>query len=1724
MICIALIFLLSMTSSFASENVNYAQSDNNASEVSSTDNGVDEILASDMESQAKVNQLDAVSDGSEDKLSDTPGTFNELMSVVYTIDEYAELNRNYTRVDNRDTYSIPIEHKLTIEGNGYTIDGNSIGTYTNIFNVKTSSKVVFNNIIFKHATDSAVKFSRTANFEFNNCTFIDNSAAPSGGAIKIESVSKGDFVGCKFINNSASEHGGAIEFSDRVANVSYTNVEFENNYVYSTITSGEAYGGAISYSKSNYVPANLSYTNVNFKNNYVNGSVPARVSLLSYEGGAISYQKGGINVSYTNCNFTNNSAVFRGGAIFITSDNAAMCRNNYYTDVNFIENKIDAHSNNIGAGGHAAALYIGPDGSDIIFTNVNFDRNVIIADHTGRSYENSIYKGVAICTINPLIRTKFYNVNFTNNYFDMPYDYLYHGGAAFFERMEGDFIDCNIINNSAEYGGAFVFRSGPTIGNFTNTVFENNTATKDGGAIFIYELFYGNSYLITNNVNFTHNTAGENGGAVYISKNTDDSRDFFIQVNVNNTNFENNRAANGSSIYNDKSNKKGNISISNSEFLNNQANASITINYDKFYQKGNLTVVLGDNYINAIYTKKDIKFTNVTYFEYENNIYNTDDVTPVWSNLKENLTVTLQFLDENGEIVDEQIIKTDSNGYANFSYVGGDGVVSIKATFDEDEYYIGENDVDIKWGDFEILRSFVIKADENGVIDLKRNYTYTLGMDTITEGVIIDKNVTIDGHGFTVDALFISRIFNIQADNVMLKNINFVHGNSTVYDYGGAIFANNVSNIQIINCGFENCTALNGGSIYINGTDNSITGCNFTENLGLISLDQVTNDKIYNNNYNYNYKEIYNPVAFSPLTQCGGAIYIGGNGVNITNSKFKNLNTHVGGAIYSDNVTNAVIDGCDFKNCSAEFGGAISLTGESNHILNSNFTNNSIEYSVFVTEVLYQSRYYLNNPPWVNHYETRYDYLSKNAAAIYLGGSNSSVEGCEFNNLLALNNAGAVYINASNTSIRNSVFKNTKAAKYGLALVWEGEYGNLINCTFEDIKIDYYTNFPNQFDGSQTHVSVIPLISGEPGVYGGIVFWLGNHGHIKDSNFTKNTVNKALPQITTSEGYYNLYYGVSAIYVYSDADTVNIQTGERNPDSLKHGFNVTVEDCNFMNNHDYLSTILWSGANGTLLNSNFYKNENDYGSTVLWTGENATIIIANFTENRGNYGGAVTIQGDNAAVINSSFAENHGVYGGAIANRGINTKIINSSFNYNNANFAGAIMILGAGFKSDDETLINNYLEKYSANVLVDNCIFVGNWAEQGGAVLTNGYKTQIKDSRFYNNTAKLGGALMVAGFYETIINSTFDNNSAFAGGAITVGGYGWNNFESYIIKSNSTTIKNSTFTNNIAEIAGAVLWLTDNGTVTDNTIFEQNIVNDTYNRIAPILFIHDSQEEYSERVWDSLLYDYDIDAVNLRGNGAGIVWLGADGTVNNTTFKNNKAYSFKTFIFHYMSEEIEYPIEIQGEWDDSYYEYCLRMAEEDIRQKYNYVSLQWDSIETSAATGETTVIYYFYAYNKTVETNVLNSSAGAIFWLGDNGLINDSIFQYNSAHTGGAVYQNNNLLRISNSKFLENKANSTELKVVNGTNILNITLMGMENYLNAIYSENGNVNFTNVTYWNGNITNTDKANDTTLTNESGQNITIIIKKAKTNETITKLTSPKGYLFLDFSDSDLESG
>ena len=430
-----------------------------ASENQNVIENQDPVAASEATAEVDDEKIgnDVISSSSEEILNAKDnGTFTALQKKIDNAQAGSTitLENDYIYDEGFDTEGIAICEKLTIDGNGHTIDALN---KSRIFNIGEYS-VTLKNIVFCNADGGAVNNCGIV----VNCTFINNHASRYGGAI----YNCSDVVNCRFINNHAVDtyesYGGAIYKCGNVVNCS-----FVDNYVSDDYANGR--GGAI-YSCFDVV-------NCSFDNNKAN------------KGGAI-YSSGEV----VNCSFVSNFATY-GGAIYSSGDvvNCSFKKNRAYS--------------------WGGAIY---SDSSISILNCSFVNNYAESDGGAICYwenvnstvlncsfvNNSAYTGGAVYCYNyggyskiHVLSCEFVDNSATSDYNDNC------GGAI---SGCSDVVNCSFIGNHAKYlGGAIIGSS-----NVVNCSFVSNSAT-NGGAI------YSASSLSVFNCSFVSNSARHFGGAIY---------------------------------------------------------------------------------------------------------------------------------------------------------------------------------------------------------------------------------------------------------------------------------------------------------------------------------------------------------------------------------------------------------------------------------------------------------------------------------------------------------------------------------------------------------------------------------------------------------------------------------------------------------------------------------------------------------------------------------------------------------------------------------------------------------------------------------------------------------------------------------------------------------------------------------------------------------------------------------------------------------------------------------------------------------------------------------------------------------------------------------------------------------------------------------------------------------------------------------------------------------
>ena len=516
---------------------------------------------------------------------------------------------------------------------------------------------------------------------------------------------------------------------------------------------------------------------------------------------------------------------------------------------------------------------------------------------------------------------------------------------------------------------------------------------------------------------------------------------------------------------------------------------------------------------------------------------------------------------------------------------------------------------DLNGTDFDDLSSKINHTSENQILNLDKDYSLT---NTSQKHIVINKSMTIDGNDHVIEAPDLSRVFWVKADNVVIKNINFINSNKA--DLAGGVISWWGNNGTLTNCNFTNNSAISaGGAVLWKGDNGTVTRCNFENNtvnygkaVTLVDGDGFDPSLVY----------------IQVVNGEGGAIHVSGNNILIDYCNFyNNLAIFDGGAISINWAENVTVSNSKFKRNSAGYnGGAIDWNSHNDAIIvNSTFENNTplslfLNANAIITNSTFDKKESVEawyNVSYVNvtfqdmgSFEELSDKINMTPEGgllildkdyEYIDGSN---KGVLINKSLTIDGNGYTLngnhlsrmfnITAGNVTLKNINFINGNAfGRYGGiagggAIYWSGDYGFIENCNFTDntgsgIEDDPYDKEETFIDenGNVVHiVRVRPM--GAKINEGGAIVWNGTDGCISKCVFVHNTV-----------GYPN--------------------TG---------------------------GAICWRGHNGKIIDSEFYENDAWCGSAIAWIGNNGTILsttIANSTF----FDGGIYWFGINGTIKNS---------------------------------------------------------------------------------------------------------------------------------------------------------------------------------------------------------------------------------------------------------------------------------------------------------------------------------------------------------------------------------------------------------------------------------------------------------------------------------------------------------
>ena len=579
-------------------------------------------------------------------------------------------------------------------------------------------------------------------------------------------------------------------------------------------------------------------------------------------------------------------------------------------------------------------------------------------------------------------------------------------------------------------------------------------------------------------------------------------------------------------------------------------------------------------------------------------------------------------------------------------------------------------DIDINNdGTFSDVQNGINQAQSGDTIYLN-NHTFTgSGSEiSVAGGWFSNKDkITIDGsinpnkggtgnEMSTLDAKSSSRVFNIGASSITLKNIIITNGKYSGRDANGAGVYSSGSNLVLENCVISNCEASSSSrgdvhsALYSENTvtlsrctlvnnkatstyntvtnsyvvrtasfNGSMTDCivrdNYVSSIGAMAIGITivgsSSNKVSNTKFMNNYATSTNGNAFGAALQVLGTVSNCTFEYNQANSDVNN--SHAGALCFRPEST---VYNCTFIGNIA-YRGAATTFHASGELKDCIFINNtatgfggaiSTGYDGTTGQkVKISNSYFEGNAAPIGGAITTHGnditvdnstFISNKAAddggAVYVVDDGITVLNSNFGNNSAKNHAGAIYVKGNNVKIQNATFVNNSAHFAGAVRV-EGSYVNVLNATFIGNKA---------------------ISDGVSKSQAGALGISGNNVNIDSSYFANNTVEGDAGAI----GVKGSHIKVTNSQFYSNhANPFNndLNTGLGGA-IYTMGNNVTYDNAIFRYNTAVNGSALFVDGVASLKNIVFYRNQaytyalpiivqnpkNPYGVTV-----NVTVVI-----------------------------------------------------------------------------------------------------------------------------------------------------------------------------------------------------------------------------------------------------------------------------------------------------------------------------------------------------------------------------------------------------------------------------------------------------------------------------------------------------------------------------------
>ena len=526
---------------------------------------------------------------------------------------------------------------------------------------------------------------------------------------------------------------------------------------------------------------------------------------------------------------------------------------------------------------------------------------------------------------------------------------------------------------------------------------------------------------------------------------------------------------------------------------------------------------------------------------------------------------------------DEQILinDTDTPQNGNVLSVDNDGT-NINGQSDANTLTDNEKRIDSKT--FSELRDEIKSAEDGSTLVLLDDCSCESGFSF--DGIGISQQLTIDGNGHTINGKNTARAFFIDADNVVLKNIIFINGDSKGHS-GGTLLIR-ASNTVIENCTFKNSKDSYGGAIFMTAKTRD-------------GSKAVTGIKINNCIFESNTAE-----------KSGGAINGESSGNIITNSKFISNKAAMGGAIQLVKTkNNKFINNTFTSNSATTEAGALSLMESTNELVEGNtFTKNTAGSIAGAVDLYKGSGYTVKSNIFDGNTAKELGGAMRLSISSY--ATESRIENNDFKNSQA-ENGGAIYSDSDKATYTKNTFYNNKAtSKSGGAIFINGK-GNVISHNSIDKCSAAFKGGAISIKSNSNKILKNTITNCHAGNGGGAIYVIGSGATINGNNIKKNDAN--------SIG--------GAIQI--DGSKTTIKNNEISGNSAK-----TNGGALFINGNT--ETI---SANKFI--SNKANAKSGSGGAIRLFGHNAIINGNTFTKNTAKYGPSIYITGSNEKIAKNKY-------------------------------------------------------------------------------------------------------------------------------------------------------------------------------------------------------------------------------------------------------------------------------------------------------------------------------------------------------------------------------------------------------------------------------------------------------------------------------------------------------